>query len=139
MAERTCLNCGQVFTVKRSDQRCCKRPYYCSVQCGRHVAKRTRRALQRRAYQAPVYRKRIYERDRWVCQLCGKPTRPDKAKSVGTKDPHPLAPVLDHIIPLSQGGPHHPDNVQCAHYRCNSIKSDGVMGNGEQLRLQLAS
>jgi 5-methylcytosine-specific restriction endonuclease McrA len=40
--------------------------------------------------------------------------------------PHPKAPVLDHILPLAQGGTHEPTNVQCAHFMCNSIKRDTV-------------
>jgi len=38
------------------------------------------------------------------------------------KAPHPLSMSIDHIIPLSRGGTHEPDNVQLAHFICNSIK-----------------
>ena len=40
---------------------------------------------------------------------------------------------LDHIIPMSKGGPHVKSNVALAHFICNSIKSDGAVG--EQLLL----
>ena len=56
-----------------------------------------------------------------VCGICGKPV--DKS----LKPPHPLAPVIDHIIPLNKGG--HPSdikNLQLAHASCNRTKSDNL-------------
>jgi 5-methylcytosine-specific restriction endonuclease McrA len=75
----------------------------------------------------PIDISAIYQRDNWVCQICGKRVNPNN------KYPHPLSPSLDHIIPLSIGGTHEPRNVQLAHFRCNSLKSDNA--NNEQLRL----
>jgi 5-methylcytosine-specific restriction endonuclease McrA len=40
------------------------------------------------------------------------------------KHPHAMSPVIDHIKPLSKGGSHTYTNVQAAHMRCNSSKSD---------------
>ena len=37
------------------------------------------------------------------------------------------------FVPLADGGTHEPANVQCAHYLCNSVKSDGAAN--DQLRL----
>lgn len=54
-----------------------------------------------------------------ICGICGK--RVDKK----LKPPNPLAPVIDHIIPVNKGG--HPsdiDNLQLAHACCNRQKSD---------------
>lgn len=59
-----------------------------------------------------------------VCGICGKPV--DKS----LKPPHPLAPVIDHIIPLNKGG--HPSdikNLQLAHASCNRTKSDNLYSN----------
>lgn len=42
------------------------------------------------------------------CGICGKP--------LGT------GRTLDHIVPLSRGGPNRPDNLQAAHGSCNSRK-----------------
>lgn len=58
--------------------------------------------------------------------MCGDKVKKNKCV------PHPLAPVLDHIIPLAMGGTHEPKNVQLAHFICNSYKSAKVVG---QLRL----
>jgi 5-methylcytosine-specific restriction endonuclease McrA len=40
--------------------------------------------------------------------------------------PHPLAPTLDHIVPLARGGHHTRDNTQCAHFSCNTRKGARV-------------
>lgn len=105
------------------------RHHHCSPRCGRRADKDKRRALERKAFVAPVNRMQVYERDHWTCQLCCKPVMRDEVV------PHPQAPTLDHIIPLSRGGTHEPANVQLAHFRCNSIKSDGNLVGGEQLAL----
>jgi 5-methylcytosine-specific restriction endonuclease McrA len=47
---------------------------------------------------------------------------------------HPVSGGSDHIVPLAQGGTHEPANVQCAHFLCNSIKSDS-MQTTQQLML----
>lgn len=133
MVAGPCVECGTTYVHTRATGG--KRPLFCSAKCGRKVAERNRRALKKAAFRAPVYKRRVFERDRWVCQLCGKPTRPDKRATLGTKRPHPLAPVVDHIIPLGDSGTHEPSNAQCAHFLCNSLKSDKVIGPGEQLRL----
>jgi len=58
----------------------------------------------------------VYERDGWMCGLCGKPID-------GTlKNPHPMSVSLDHIVPISKGGVHSMANCQAAHLRCNVAK-----------------
>lgn len=99
----------------------------CTDRCSIRLASARRRAVERSAFVENVSRWKIYERDGWRCQLCRKPV--DRDKSV----PHPLAPTLDHIIPLARGGTHEPANCQCAHFLCNSLKGD--RGSGEQLLL----
>jgi len=39
-----------------------------------------------------------YERDSWMCKLCGLPIAKNRVA------PHPLAPSLDHIEPQVLGG-----------------------------------
>jgi hypothetical protein len=119
----TCTECGTSYTVRSGHQR------FCTARCKLAAKAPRHRARKRKAHVAPVSRRRIYERDRWTCQLCNKPV--DKTKVA----PHPLAPTIDHILPLAAGGTHEPSNTQCAHFACNSRKGDRVNGNGEQLRL----
>lgn len=100
---------------------------YCSHRCYKGDAKDRYRARKYGAFVEAVYRKRIFERDGWRCQLCGKQTKQDAIV------PDPRAPVIDHIIPLARGGTHEPVNTQCAHFMCNSLKGD--RGGNEQLAL----
>lgn len=66
---------------------------------------------------------KVFDRDRWRCQLCGIKT--PKAKRGGfEKD----APELDHIVPLSKGGEHSYRNTHCACRRCNGSKKDATRG-----------
>lgn len=123
-----CPRCGRVGVSTNSNQR------HCSQECiraakddRRHDIRARRRARKRGAFVERVFRADIYERDGWRCRLCRKPVRRNE------KVPHPLAPVLDHIIPLAVGGSHEPSNVQLAHFLCNSHKRD--LPSGDQLRL----
>src|SRR5690606_32034781 len=118
-----CLRCGRSFCAYNE----VGIALYCSTRCQRRDSKDRRRARQHGAYVRPVVRRQVFERDRWICQLCGKPTKRDAVLH------HPLAPVLDHIIPLARGGTHEPRNTQCAHFICNSRKGDRAVG--EQLLL----
>lgn len=83
-----------------------------------HKNNSIRRARQRGAFVAPVYKSQIYERDNWTCQICGEPA------NTQVHFQHDLYPSIDHIIPLSKGGTHEPLNVQCAHRGCNNRKQN---------------
>lgn len=89
------------------------------------VQKRTRRARIKGVDYESVSPKRVFARDGWKCQACGVPTPPEKR---GTYDPD--APELDHVIPLSRGGPHTYANTQCLCRACNAAKSDLVHDRG---------
>ena len=59
-----------------------------------------------------------------ICGICGH----DVDKTLAY--PHPLSPVIDHIIPVSKGG--HPSdlsNLQLSHMACNRQKSDKIFEN----------
>lgn len=76
-------------------------------------AKKIRRKRAQQGTQIePVNRDIVAERDGWRCGICGgKVTRKNWS--------------LDHVIPLSQGGPHTYANVVLAHRRCNSSRGPG--------------
>ena len=68
-------------------------------------------------------RKRILATEN-TCGICGKQV------DMGLKYGEPLAPCIDHIIPINKGG--HPsavDNLQLAHWTCNRQKSDKLFKN----------
>jgi 5-methylcytosine-specific restriction endonuclease McrA len=70
----------------------------------------------------------IFERDKWVCKLCGK--KVDKS----LKHNQLMSATLDHIFPIADGGSHTRANVQLAHMICNSNKGRGSIKH-EQLLL----
>lgn len=74
------------------------------------------RAKKLSAFISTVNRKDIFERDGYICQLCGTGVLPFVPHQ------HPMYPTIDHIIPLSKGGTHEPSNVQTAHLGCNASK-----------------
>ena len=61
----------------------------------------------------PINRFDVFERDGWLCGICGGPVSREDAS-------------IDHILPISKGGPHTLENVQCAHLLCNSKKGARV-------------
>jgi 5-methylcytosine-specific restriction endonuclease McrA len=105
-----CPHCGATFIAPRPGHR------FCSPGCRRRHRTYNRRQLQRARAGSPVGRAAIFQRDGWTCRLCGAPV--DRT----LRSPHPLAPSLDHIVPLSAGGTHEPANVQLAHVVCNVAK-----------------
>lgn len=58
----------------------------------------------------------VFERDGWVCQLCGEPT--DRLAGPNSD----WFPSLDHIVPQSKGGGHDRDNLRTAHRWCNAVR-----------------
>jgi predicted nucleic acid-binding Zn ribbon protein len=119
---RTCLICSKQFDTWERAAVCSKE---CRVALQRGNGHRRRakiRNLPREIFSA----KEIFERDKWVCQLCWRKTN---------RKAHPRhndAPSLDHIIPIKLGGCHTRVNTQCTHLMCNFIKQGRAIG---QLRM----
>ena len=59
----------------------------------------------------------LYERDRGICWLCGKPCD----MSLDTNDNY--YPSIDHVYPVAKGGKDTWDNVRLAHRICNTRKA----------------
>lgn len=75
-----------------------------------------RRAVVLSAFGETVDRRIVFEKDQWICQLCGG--RVVKQKNY----PDPMSASLDHRLPLSRGGKHTYANTQLAHLKCNVEK-----------------
>lgn len=58
----------------------------------------------------------VFERDNFLCKLCGAPMDMSAAPR------SPLSPSIDHIVPVSRGGEHTYENTQSAHLTCNMSK-----------------
>lgn len=123
--ETKCDECGAVFCPMygSSNATLCMCCVPVRAQARKRIEKSVRRARSRGAEAELVDPFKVFDRDRWRCQLCGIKT--PKAKR-GTC--HDTAPELDHIQPISKGGAHTYANTQCACRKCNREKSDRPMG-----------
>lgn len=116
---------------------------YCSEACTRKGAARLayqrnperfkraahrRRARIKKAFVDDVDATKVYERDKWMCHICGKKVRKSPRFP---RDPEMAS--LDHLIPLDQQGAHSYANVACSHLRCNLRKHTSA--TGEQLMI----
>lgn len=127
----TCIHCsGPVEPELRGEYRFRPACQTCKVARAEESRKKWKRAgkAKRRAAARGSDAERfdpfeIFDRDGWRCHLCGMKTV--KAKR-GTH--HPLAPELDHIIPISKGGPHTRANTACSCRRCNHAKGCEIIG-----------
>jgi 5-methylcytosine-specific restriction endonuclease McrA len=118
---RACAECGDIFIVGYPD----KRRDYCSPECRiQRVARINSAAKDARERSGgaatielfdPVA---ILERDGWWCQRCGRET-PKELRATNDQ----RAPQVDHVIPLSRGGAHTPENSQCLCRACNLEKA----------------
>jgi len=66
----------------------------------------------------------LAKRDGNTCRLCGDPV------DLSLRFPHHRSPSVDHIIPQSQGGGHHAENLQLACWICNVRRKDRPLGKG---------
>jgi 5-methylcytosine-specific restriction endonuclease McrA len=85
-------------------------------------AENRRRTLQMGGYTERIDPSVIFERDKWVCQICREPV--DRM----TRYPDPMSASLDHRQPITLLGPHTASNVRLAHLRCNLSKHDKFTG-----------
>ena len=121
--DQICQQCGNVFDGYVGDT-CCSDICRRAAKQGR---KARRRAQKTGVYYEPVNALKVFMRDGWRCQLCGK-----KLKKEHRGTYRDDAPELDHIIPWAQGGEHSYRNTQCACRKCNSDKGSQERG---QLRM----
>ena len=124
---RTCNQCGQDFQRFESASLClpCLRHNYAAQRKWGKI-KRKHRMTGGASSISPT---RLYERDDRMCALCHRATDHPRVweQWVANKRWMPNAPTVDHIIPLAKGGTHTWDNVQLAHWSCNSDKSDSLV------------
>lgn len=117
-----CAECGKdVITSWTGDSR---RKFCSDSCCKRHHSRPGSQDIPRSV------RRKIGDRDDWVCGLCGDSI--DRNEEV----PHPYAATIDHIVPRARGGSDELNNLQIAHFRCNSEKGAGSFGS--QMRLGVA-
>ena len=120
---RRCIVCGNSFRWRYVER-------ICSDECKKEKVRahsQQRRAKLLGSVVEDFTSKEIFERDNYICHLCGKRVRKKY------KFPDTRCPTIDHIIPISRGGNHTKSNVKCAHHGCNIRKCNRTTDNGEQL------
>jgi 5-methylcytosine-specific restriction endonuclease McrA len=111
--KRRCLGCRSLKAEKgRAKAKSLKRIY-----------KSRRRAIERGAHADRIDPIKVFDRDKWLCHLCGTKTPKHLRGSYDDK-----APELDHVVPLACGGTHTWGNVKCSCRKCNRIKADKPLG-----------
>ena len=137
-----CEICGKPYTVREFIEsaglkKACDSGV-CSGECRRIKQNRSVRASRKRrgvrdnhrhrarklglAYDPSITLKKLVERNGLKCAICGEMC--DWNDHTWSKYSGPMYPSIDHIIPMSKGGPHVWENVQVAHIICNSEKSN---------------
>lgn len=109
---KPCMDCGQPYATKTVvNSGVCKR-----CQERRYGKNHRSRAKRYGVPYEPIDVRDVFERDGWICGICSEPVDRE------AKAPHPNSASLDHVIPMARGGGHLYENVQCAHFLCNSLK-----------------
>lgn len=117
--QRNCARCATGLGEDRLGRANCKA---CSEELRRAERRRTRsrrKARKRGVAHEPYTLAEIAARDKYACGICRKRVLMNKAV------PHAKAPTIDHLVPISDGGPDTPANVQLAHFICNSLRGAG--------------
>lgn len=117
--EYKCKSCGRLFINKAPGK--CKRCAEASRKMIKKAQEKKRRAALRTVAIQPVIDIKVFARDKWICCQCGC-----KVQKVNIYSDN--AAELDHIVPVSLGGPHSYSNVQTLCRRCNQQKSNNYNG-----------
>lgn len=141
--ESPCVKCGLITKsspITKNRVLC-----FCCRSEAKRIARRVRRQMRggdhpSRARHHGVKcvrfpRKMIFERDGYMCQLCGEKTLLKVTYRKSDGKIHPRSPTVDCIVSMKNGGNYEPQNCQTACFICNSKK--GASNRG-QLRLALA-
>lgn len=135
MLTKTCKTCGTLLLPFIASGTATSSSSLCPT-CADAKAKRAkathriaRKAKQREVEVEKVDPILVFERDGWVCHICGRPA-PKEKRGTYADD----APELDHIITIADGGEHSYRNTACACRACNIRKGSRSLG---QLHLGL--
>jgi len=91
-----------------------------AAKAAKAAAKAKRRARTKQVTaESLIVPARVFEWAGWKCEQCGVETPKELRGKVANN-----APELDHIVPLSKGGAHVRQNLQCLCRQCNIKKSD---------------
>lgn len=80
--------------------------------------------MVKRKYINNSTRKKIFERDGGICQICGCETRFFNAAYDTPFDRKPKAGSIDHILPVSLGGDNSESNLRWTCRSCNCSRQN---------------
>jgi len=133
---KECIECGLEFKTYHDGT------LYCSDKCRSKRARRIHKISKDKRLRKngkPDYSislKKLYERDKGTCYICGCKCDPEDIKI--TEEGYYIAgdsyPSIDHVLPIAKGGAHTWDNIKLACRHCNAVKSDNIFyeeGNGQ--------
>jgi hypothetical protein len=123
-ATKVCEVCGKLFSGHSRNK-------MCSIKCAKKNIRghdHKERALYFGVEYEPVNALKVFARDSWTCQICGRKA-PERLRGKHM----PTSPELDHRVPMSKGGGHTYSNTQCSCRRCNGAK--GNTSNAGQIPL----
>jgi len=109
---KNCEYCGKEYPTRISKSIACCHGHT------RRLNKIRRKARMRSTEQVHYSRFGIFQRDNFICYICGRPLNMDAVA------PQWDSPSIDHVVALSNGGNDTPSNVKAAHFLCNTIKSN---------------
>lgn len=137
LTPRSCAWCTAEFRSTTVEARCCsgkcaqllrnaegrghRRYQTADEQQAARIARwqkknRRRRALKRGAQSEPYTLEEIASRDESRCGICSGEV------DMTLRWPDRQAPTIDHVVPIVAGGDDTRENVQLAHFACNSRK-----------------
>lgn len=125
--ERVCEICGGHFYCLDVENK-----KTCSRECSKELAKMNNRRRDKRVPKERridrISLKRLYERDKGVCYICGKKCDWNdwRTSETGHQYPGYSYPTVEHVIPVSLGGLESWGNVRLAHWKCNLDKGATV-------------
>lgn len=125
-ANRPYHNCAVCGTLTQNPKYCCKDCLNKAMQTTHEHRRRAR--LKAQMVDKDITIEGLFRRDKGVCSLCGgRCDLEDYTVREGVFIAGDWYPSVDHIKPISKGGLHSWGNVQLAHRRCNTLKSDNEL------------
>ena len=135
-----CIVCGEEYVVGLPHSslfdklRILRLQSICSLEClpvykteknldSKYISSARRRALKYGVtFDETITRKLVFEKDNGLCYLCKLETHLENSKD----SYQPKLSTVDHIIPISKGGPHTWENVRNCCLKCNITKHDRI-------------
>lgn len=117
MIDRSCTQCHSTFHS----------PHPARLTCSPQCRRRARQQVNGAKWISKAKRIALYERDEYMCHICGELTEPDAPTGSA------WFPSLDHIVPVSQGGSDDPDNLATCHMYCNAVRATQTVDQAREL------